>query len=726
MPINFDFWKNFRLNGTDGVNGNNNPAVTNPLIHSEDISIFLSNRANGMSDDLYSLTTDEFVPSTKNAENSEEAENTKKTDDNKEVKKEEKADKKYDKTPFFLSSDAKDIDFNALISQESELEKLISESTILSKDTLDKKKANAKNITELFDKLYTFQDKLDNLSDEDKEILSKLYEDLKSLLSEREEIEKQISEELQKNINSEDEKKAQEAKQLVDALKNITETRENFKMNSLTELTGSSAADAQNIFSANTPASGDAAFAQGLGDSSPVSGGSSIGDSGGSSGGGNSLQNSDVGGLENMSISQLKTEQSNKQTALDNAHNQINEVYSGKNTAVSAAKENYSAMKENYENLVEELEKQGTISKELKEKQADNLKNIENKEKDINNTKTEINNTDKAITDNRNSYTAAVSEKGALEAAIASYDNVNTEDGSESQEIANKKAEAEKKLETIKQTIAKLESEYKTLTDKKTGLESTLKQQETDLTTLETEKTQIEQEILKNCEQLPAEQKEKVTNALNEFNKARENVKTTEQEQLAIANKNVETAKSDLDKVNTVYNEKSKAETTGKYSYRNTLMEDIIRFGGSEYLSVMSKAELENLCATAKKNGWMNLAPGMGDRCLEAGYQMIAYAAKGQKNTFTDFNLDSYMNKVVEILDQGKPVLAKVDTKKGTRHFSLIVGIKKGATAPYKQSDFLCVDTYDANVDKMGRYTGGDRDFFSQPNKGGYWGFAYV
>ena len=97
---------------------------------------------------------------------------------------------------------------------------------------------------------------------------------------------------------------------------------------------------------------------------------------------------------------------------------------------------------------------------------------------------------------------------------------------------------------------------------------------------------------------------------------------------------------------------------------------------------------------------------------------------------YTSESLDDTIAKMAETLNNGNTVVAKVNTQKGTRHFVLVIGIKQGATAPYKQSDFLCIDSYNHDVDKMGQ-TGADavtkgdyRTLYSQ--KGKYWLGSHV
>ena len=134
-----------------------------------------------------------------------------------------------------------------------------------------------------------------------------------------------------------------------------------------------------------------------------------------------------------------------------------------------------------------------------------------------------------------------------------------------------------------------------------------------------------------------------------------------------------------------------------------------------------------------EQNGYANIYEGWSDKCLHAAYEYELYAEGDKASSLHQYmseDLDETVQKMAETLNNGNTVVAKVNTQKGTRHFVLVIGIKKNAKAPYKESDFLCIDSYNHEVDKMGQpgeeaiKNGNYRTLYSQHGK--YWLGSHV
>ena len=164
-----------------------------------------------------------------------------------------------------------------------------------------------------------------------------------------------------------------------------------------------------------------------------------------------------------------------------------------------------------------------------------------------------------------------------------------------------------------------------------------------------------------------------------------------------------------------------------------TKMEHTVVHEGEEYLSVLSQEEIEKLRKYAAAHGYANIYEGWSDKCLHAAYEYELYAEGDKASSLHQYmseDLDETIQKMAETLNNGNTVVAKVNTQKGTRHFVLVIGIKKDAKAPYKESDFLCIDSYNHEVDKMGQpgeeaiKNGNYRTLY--PQHGKYWLASHV
>ena len=155
-----------------------------------------------------------------------------------------------------------------------------------------------------------------------------------------------------------------------------------------------------------------------------------------------------------------------------------------------------------------------------------------------------------------------------------------------------------------------------------------------------------------------------------------------------------------------------------------TNAEGLVNYYGEDYRTVLDQEGINKIIELAKKNKMANMYDGMESKCLSISwkYEEWILGFKGKANEYKDADVDATIQKMADSINNGYPVVAKVNTQKGSRHFVLVIGIKDNATVPYKQSDFLCIDSYDGQVDGMGgsgNVDGNYRTLYMQD--GTYW-----
>lgn len=428
--------------------------------------------------------------------------------------------------------------------------------------------------------------------------------------------------------------------------------------------------------------------------------------------------------IENMSLDELEKEKNTRESNVEKAQQKIEDIHNGTNSKVKAATTDAENAKTEYENMVDSLAEQEVISEDLKNQQKQNLSDIGAKETEINGINSNIRDTEGNISSKKSDISSTESNISALESALASYDNASGKDSKEKSDIESKKESLRKQIEAEKEKLEGLKADLENLEATKTTLEGNLQTAETELNGLNTEKSNIETQLLQECEMKMPALKQALSDSMLNYNQAKLNVDTVKQTELQSANSSLKTAQTELSEVNTMYDKKSASKIYGSSKYKNTEMESVVNYFGEDYLSVLSQEEIDKIIKLAKKEGVANIYDGWGSKCLQAAYQYERWAigAKNRSNFYENPDLDTTVQKMAEVLNSGSPVVAKVNTQKGTRHFVLVIGIKEGANAPYKQSDFLCIDSYDGQVDGMGgsgNVKGNYRTLYEQ--EGNYW-----
>lgn len=317
------------------------------------------------------------------------------------------------------------------------------------------------------------------------------------------------------------------------------------------------ASNASSLEGNNTGSVGNASSGNGAGSVSGGGGSGSVSGGGGSNFGGSSnIGSSSSQAPKGKTLEELEREKTTKEGEVSEAREAVNEVYSGDNAEVKSAKEAEENAKKEYDEAVKNDEK---ISDELKQKREKNLEDIATKEKEIDDKNIEINNKDTEISNLNTDLHSAESEVSALEAALKTYDSAKSDDPEKQQELAAKKQQVEADLQAAKEKVEQIKQQIKEAEEQKKTLEENLNTLKSDLEKLNTTKSEIEKEITANCEP-------ETKQAMDEYNKAKENTETVKETQAEKAKGEVDTKQKELDEINEQIDEKKAEETKSENS----------------------------------------------------------------------------------------------------------------------------------------------------------------
>ena len=327
---------------------------------------------------------------------------------------------------------------------------------------------------------------------------------------------------------------------------------------------------------------------QSTGSTGSSGGVSGVGATGGTSSTGSTSSNSQAAAEtpDEMNMEQLKAEQTEKQTAVDNASNEVAKVQSGENAEVQAAIEDRDAKEEAYEKALEEDDQ---VSEELKERQKENQEKITEKEEQISEKEQAITEAENEIYNLDNEITNLNSKLSAYEASLSQIPAKTEDNESQHADIDAKKAELEGLISDTKSQIESKEEDKAETEDKKAQDEDDLEEYNKELKDLEEERDEIEQEILDTCS---PETKQK----LQEFQEARENVETVKAEQLELAQNNLEQARQELDEVNASINELESMQLQLEHRVGSE-GEDVVSF--AQNLDGLSASEMKQIMQAA-------------------------------------------------------------------------------------------------------------------------------
>lgn len=317
-----------------------------------------------------------------------------------------------------------------------------------------------------------------------------------------------------------------------------------------------------------------------------TSGGGSVSGGSSNSGGNNSGSTTSTETPDEMSMEELLETQAEKQTAVDEAGNDVVAVQSGENEAVAAAIEEADELQEAYEKALEEDEE---VSEKLKERQQENQKAISEKEEQITEKETAVAEAENTIADCESQISVIDSEISALETSLNNLPAKTDDNKNQHDDIDAMAAQIESKISDAKTRKGELEDEKKAAEEQKEADEKDLKTYKSELEELEAERDEIEKEILENCS-------DETKEALEAWQEARENIETVKAEELEKAQSALETARSELEEVNTSIKELQEMQIQLENRVGGE-GEDVVEF--AEKLDGLSASEMKQIMQAA-------------------------------------------------------------------------------------------------------------------------------
>ena len=276
----------------------------------------------------------------------------------------------------------------------------------------------------------------------------------------------------------------------------------------------------------------------------PVSAGRS---GGGHSGRVSAAAPAQTGSIDSMSLTELETEKTKRETTLSEKQSAVNAVNNGQNENVKAAKADETKAKEEYESAIKDDPGAKKFAKDIS---SNNKKLVENQQAldkntvDISKKEDEISNAEDSLSGAKNelsSYESALS-------ALGSDEKNKDKKASLTKLISNKKKDVksqEKQLDNLKKDLEKLKKEKSKLEEEKSKLEKT--------------KLELDEKVKQFCQ-------EETKAKLEAYNKAKENTNKVKKSELEKANNELKTAKDAVKEINEKIRTAKASQIKNEYS----------------------------------------------------------------------------------------------------------------------------------------------------------------
>ena len=260
--------------------------------------------------------------------------------------------------------------------------------------------------------------------------------------------------------------------------------------------------------------------------------------------------------IHNMSLSELKSEKSNRESALSEKREALKAVQSGNTAGIKAAKEVAQNAKKAYEDAL----KNDSGAKKFAKQITKNNAKIEKNQAELDKNAAEITAKESEISEQESSISSAETMLSSLEGALSKLPapSGKPEDKEKDAQLNAKKNELTKSISSKKKEIEKQKSQL-----------------EKEKTQLQAEKAKLDELVNKNCS-------EATKAKLAQYNKAVQNVEAVKAKELTVANSAFQTAQKDVQEVNTVIAQKEASEAASKYSESSDKAEKAVELAESQ------------------------------------------------------------------------------------------------------------------------------------------------
>lgn len=278
----------------------------------------------------------------------------------------------------------------------------------------------------------------------------------------------------------------------------------------------------------------------------------------------------------NMSLTELESERSAKQSELSKAQGELAAVNSGEDSEVKSAQEAYIKAEEDYKNAVENDPAIKEYEKDIKA----NLEEIDNAQKDVDSSKNVVADCENKITDQKSVITGLKSQLAGAQSALDSFPST---DLTPEQQAA--KETAQKEYNRIKAALKAAEQVLKEeLEPAKTDADNDLKTAEDRLKDAQDKKIELDKIVETTASEVTKQ-------ALTAYNSAKENLETVKSTRTTTVQSNINSLQTTISELDTKINEKKQAEIQREYSDSKVEMDVNIE----ENLTDSQKNELETI-----------------------------------------------------------------------------------------------------------------------------------
>lgn len=277
--------------------------------------------------------------------------------------------------------------------------------------------------------------------------------------------------------------------------------------------------------------------------------------------------------IHNMSLSELKSEKSNRESALSEKREALKAVQSGNTAGIKAAKEVAQNAKKAYEDAL----KNDSGAKKFAKQITKNNAKIEKNQAELDKNAAEITAKESEISEQESSISSAETMLSSLEGALSKLPapSGKPEDKEKDAQLNAKKNELTKEISSKKQEIEKQKSQLEKLNKNLEKLQKEQTKLEKEKTQLQAEKAKLDELVNKNCS-------EATKSKLAQYNKVVQNVEAVKAKELAEANSAFQAAQKDVQEVNTVIAQKEASEVASKYSESSDKAEKAVELAESQ------------------------------------------------------------------------------------------------------------------------------------------------
>ena len=277
--------------------------------------------------------------------------------------------------------------------------------------------------------------------------------------------------------------------------------------------------------------------------------------------------------IHNMTLNELHTEKSNRESTLADKQEALKAVQSGETQGIKAAQEDVKNAKEAYEQA---LKNDPSSSKYAGIISANNQK-IEENQTALDKNSADITSKQSEISQQQSAISSSETMLSSLESALANLPapTGKPEDSKRDEQINTKKNQLTKEIETKKKEIETQKAQLAKLNEGLENLQNTKTQLEGQKTELQERKAKYDETINKNCS-------DAIKEKLAQYNAATKNLEDVKAKELSAANSAYQSAQKQVNEINTVISQKEADAAASKYTVSSDIVEKALELAESQ------------------------------------------------------------------------------------------------------------------------------------------------